>query len=64
MTLAEQLKRLRALCAVAAMGTTVQAAKALNVSQSSVTRAIQEAEVDLQTTLFHRLGRGMALTPC
>jgi len=63
MTLAEQLKRLRALCAVAAMGTTVQAAKVLNVSQSSVTRAIQEAEVDLQTTLFHRLGRGMALTP-
>jgi len=63
MTLAEQFKRLRALCAVAATGTTVQAARALNVSQSSVTRAIQEAEGDLKTPLFHRLGRGMALTP-
>lgn len=61
--LAEQFKRLRALSAVALTGTTVQAAKALNVSQSSVTRAIQEAEADMKTVLFHRLGRGMALTP-
>lgn len=62
MTLVQHLKRLRALCAVAALGSTVQAAKALNVSQSSVTRAIQEAEATLHATLFHRLGRGMQLT--
>ena len=61
--LAEQIKRLRALAAVAATGSTVQAARALNVSQSSMPRAIQAAEADLGDALFHRLERGMALTP-
>ena len=59
---ARQIKHLRALCAVAATGSTVGAAQLLNVSQSSVTRAIQEGEAGLQTHLFHRLGRGMQLT--
>lgn len=53
------LKRLRAACAVAALGSTVQAAKALSVAQSSVTRSIQELESAWGQSLFHRLGRGM-----
>lgn len=38
------LKRLRAACAVQALGSTVQAAQALRVAQSSVARAIQDLE--------------------
>lgn len=53
------LKRLRAACAVAALGSTVQAAKALSVAQSSITRSIQELESAWGLALFHRLGRGM-----
>ena len=62
MAQAKQIKHLRALCAVAATGSTVGAAQLLNVSQSSVTRAVQEGEAALQSRFFHRLGRGMQLT--
>ncbi len=61
--LVNQLKPLRALCAVAATGSTVAAASALHLSQSSVVRAIQALEADLDGALFERSGRGMAPTP-
>ncbi len=56
------LKRLRAACAVAALGSTVQAAQALRLAQSSVTRAVQDLESDGGLAWFHRLGRGMEPT--
>lgn len=57
-----ELKHLRALCAVQALGSTVQAAQALRVAQSSVTRAIQDLEARAGQALFHRTGRGMQST--
>ncbi len=62
MLIAEQLKPLRAACAVAATGSTVAAALALHVSQSSVTRAVQVLEASLGRPLFERVDRGMRLT--
>lgn len=56
------LKPWRAACAVQALGSTVQAAQALRVAQSSVTRAIQELEAACGHVLFHRMGRGMQAT--
>lgn len=61
--LVDQLKPLRALCAVAATGSTVAAADALHLSQSSVVRAIQSLEADLTGALFERSARGMQPTP-
>lgn len=60
--LVDQLKSLRALCAVAATGSTVAAAGALHLSQSSVVRAIQMLEREVAGTLFERSGRGMVAT--
>lgn len=59
MLLAGQFKRLKAACAVAALGSTVRAAEALHLSQSSVARAVQELEEALGQPLFERSGRGM-----
>ena len=59
MLLAGQFKRLKAACAVAALGSTVRAAEALHLSQSSVARAVQELEEALGQSLFDRSGRGM-----
>lgn len=56
------LKRLRAACAVQALGSTVQAAQALRVAQSSVARAVQELEARCAAALFHRTARGMQAT--
>ncbi len=56
------LKRLRAACAVQALGSTVQAAQALRVAQSSVARAIQDLERACGQVFFHRVGRGMQAT--
>jgi len=61
--LVNQLKPLRALCAVAATGSTVAAASALHLSQSSVVRAVQTLEADVGGALFERSGRGMVPTP-
>ena len=62
MPLAEHLKPLRMACAVAATGSTVAAAQALHVSQSSVVRAVQTLEQALQRPVFERAGRGMRIT--
>lgn len=56
------LKCVRAACAVHSLGSTVQAATVLRVSQSSVTRAIQELEAASGHALFYRMGRGMRAT--
>lgn len=62
-TLASQLRKLRAVQAVAEAGNTVQAAQCLHLSQSAVARAVQDVERTLGLTLFERSARGMRLTP-
>ncbi|MEO8120377.1 MAG: LysR family transcriptional regulator [Rhodoferax sp.] len=63
MALVDEMKYLRAACAVALTGSTVRAAQALHLSQSSVTRAVLALEASLQQVLFDRSGRGMQPTP-
>lgn len=60
--LLDHLRPLRAVCAVDACGSSVAAAQALHLSQSSVVRAIQGLEAALQGSLFERSGRGMVAT--
>lgn len=60
--LVDHLKPLRVTCAVAASGSTVAAAQALHLSQSSVVRAVQSLERVLDGALFDRAGRGMRPT--
>ncbi len=57
--LTQELKPLRALCAVAACGSTARAAQRLHLTQPSVARAIQDLESRLGTRLFDRTARGM-----
>ncbi len=54
--------RIRIFHLVANSGSLTEAGKALNVSQSSVSRQIQKLEQSLKTTLFHRHPRGLLLT--
>lgn len=61
--LVRQLKKLRAVQAVAETGNTVQAAGRLHLSQSAVARAIQDVEQALGLPLFERSTRGMHPTP-
>ncbi|MDO9279243.1 MAG: LysR substrate-binding domain-containing protein [Polaromonas sp.] len=63
MALVEHLKYLRAACAVALTGSSVRAAQALHLSQSSVTRAVLALESAVQQVIFDRSGRGMVPTP-
>jgi len=63
MPLLDHLKSLRAACAVSLTGSSMGAAQALHVSQSSVTRAVQSLEDALQQVVFDRSARGMAVTP-
>ncbi|HEY3948315.1 LysR family transcriptional regulator [Phenylobacterium sp.] len=53
---------LRVFFAVAETGGINAAARALNVNPSTVTRAVEELERQLNVTLFHRGPRGAALT--
>jgi LysR family transcriptional regulator of gallate degradation len=64
MDLAPLLRKLRAVQAVAAAGSTVDAAQALHVSQSSVVRAVKDAEAAFGFALFERSSRGMVPTAC
>lgn len=57
--LLEEMKTLRVACAVAASGSSAQAAADLHVSQSSIVRAVQALERALGQTLFYRSARGM-----
>lgn len=56
------LKALRCLAAVAAHGSTMRAADAVNLSQPAVTRAVLEIERQIGQRLFDRNGRGMTAT--
>ncbi len=60
--LVDHLRALRALGAVDACGSTIAAAQALHMSQSSVVRAVQGLETVLGEVLFERSGRGMVAT--
>jgi LysR family transcriptional regulator of gallate degradation len=56
------LKKLRAVRAVAASGSTARAAEVLHLSQPAVTRAVRDVERTLELQVFERNARGMALT--
>ncbi|MDO9526217.1 MAG: LysR family transcriptional regulator [Gemmobacter sp.] len=56
------LRQLQFFVAAAEQGSVSGAARALSISQSSVTEAIRALEDDLGVTLFDRLARGLALT--
>ncbi len=57
------LRRLRLFLAVVDGGGMTRAAEAEHVSQPSVSQAIRELEAELATSLFHRVGRRVILTP-
>ena len=56
------LRQIRYFLAAAEKGQVGLAAASLNVSQSTVTGALQSLELDLGVTLFHRLPSGVELT--
>lgn len=62
MPLVDHLKYLRAACAVSLTGSSIGAAQALHLSQSSVTRAVQSLEDVLQQEVFDRSAQGMQAT--
>ena len=57
------IRRLSIFLAVVDEGGFTAAADALAMSQPAVSQAIRELEDDLGAALFHRLGRGVRLTP-
>ena len=57
-----ELRALRMLIRVAEAGNISHAAAGLGMSQSSLSRAVAEAERELGAPLFYRTGRGVALT--
>lgn len=59
-----QLHQLRALVAAADFGTISAAARALELSQPAVTRALKQLERDCQATLLTRSKSGITLTSC
>ena len=60
--MAMKLSQLRNFTAVVEAGAVRQAAKNLNLSQSSVTKSIQQLEDDLGVELLHRGAHGVAAT--
>ncbi|HUZ62646.1 MAG TPA: LysR family transcriptional regulator [Acetobacteraceae bacterium] len=56
------LEQLRIFVAVAEREHVTRAAEALNLTQSATSAAIQALERQYETKLFHRVGRGVALT--
>jgi DNA-binding transcriptional LysR family regulator len=61
--LADRLKALHVLRAVARHGSAARAAEAIHLSQPAVTRAVLELEKACQVPLFVRAARGMVPTP-
>lgn len=57
-----KLSQLRCFLAVAEAGTVRQAARNLSLSQSSVTKSVQQLEQSLQAELFHRGPHGLVPT--
>ena len=60
--MAMKLSQLRNFTAVVEAGAVRQAAKILNLSQSSITKSIQQLEDDLGVELLHRGAHGVAAT--
>lgn len=56
------LDQLQAVVTIAEAGTLVGAAQRLHISQPPLTRKVAALEDELGVRLFHRSGRGMALT--
>ena len=56
------LQALRFFSAVAKAGSISRAAREMNYAQSNLTTRIRQLEVELQTSLFYRHSRGIALT--
>ena len=54
--------QLRALVAIAEHGSIRGAARSLTLSQTALTKAIRELEVDVQATVLHRSAHGIRLT--
>lgn len=57
------LKQLRYFVRVAELGSFAKAADLLDVAQPTLSRQVRALEVELKTSLFHRNGRGVLLTP-
>jgi DNA-binding transcriptional LysR family regulator len=60
--MAVELRNLRALVEVARCGGFTAAARALNTTQSTVSKAVQQLEHDCGVSLIDRLGRGIRVT--
>lgn len=56
------LQQLKYIVTVAEKGTISEAAKALFISQPSLTSAIKELEKELQITIFHRTNKGIIIS--
>lgn len=56
------IRQLKYVVEVAGRGTLSDAAKALFVSQPSLTNAIKELEEEMQITIFHRTNKGVVVT--
>ena len=56
------LQQLRYVVMVAQKGTISEAAKALYISQPSLTNAIKELEQEMQIAIFHRTNKGVVIT--
>ncbi len=57
------VRRMQMFLSVADSGGFTRAARAMYVSQPSLSQAVRELEEELGVTLFHRLGRQVRLTP-
>lgn len=58
-----KLHQLRDFIAVSEAGGVRAAARALGLSQPSVTKSVQQLESELNVSLFERSGKGLSLTP-
>jgi DNA-binding transcriptional LysR family regulator len=58
-----ELRHLRYFVAIAEERSFVQAARRLRVAQPSLSKQVRDLETELGVTLFHRLPRGVRLTP-
>src|SRR5215475_12425319 len=57
-----ELRHLRAFVEVATQGSYVRAANTLGIAQSALSRQVSALEREVGGRLFHRTGRGVALT--